>query len=72
MSANERENQGHHDYIEVWFQTSNGPKHHNLLQQFLESYQEKQLVPRVLGLLRVHFSSLNMSTIVILLRKWIH
>ena len=33
--SNEEVNQGHHDYIEKWFQTINRSNHRYLLQQLL-------------------------------------
>jgi hypothetical protein len=71
-SANEQINQRHHDYIELWFHTIIGLKHHFILQQFLAPSQSKQLVPHIPVSLKAYLSNLNMSIFVILLRTWIH
>jgi hypothetical protein len=38
---NEEANQGHHDYIEHWFQMTIRLKYHSLLQQPFTSYHSK-------------------------------
>jgi hypothetical protein len=70
---NEEANQGYHDYIEHWFQTTIRLKqHHSFLQQLFASYHLKQLVPHVLVFIKVYCSNLNVSIFVILLLTWLH
>lgn len=72
ISANGQENQGHHEYIEFWFQTNFTPKHHTPFQQFFPLSQSKQLVLHVLVFPKLYFSNLNINTFVTLLRTWLH
>jgi hypothetical protein len=39
--GNEQVNQGHHEYIELWFQEPINSQHSFTLQHFLTSYQSK-------------------------------
>jgi hypothetical protein len=69
---NEEVNQGHHDYIECWFQATVRLHHHSLLQQLFTSYYSKLLVHHVRVLIKVYYINLNVSIFMILLRTWLH
>ena len=71
ISVDEQVNHGYQDYIEIWFQTTIRPQQ-SLLQEILTSYHSKLLVSHVLVCFKAHFSNLNVSIFLILLRTWIH
>ena len=71
ISVDEQVNQGYQDYIEVWLRATIRPQQYSL-QQFLTSYHSKLLVSHLLVCLKAHFSNLNVSIFLILLRTWIH
>ena len=71
-SFNEEMDQGHHDYIECWFQATVRLHHHPLLQQLFKSYCSKLLVHHVRVLIKVYYINLNVSIFMILLRTWLH
>jgi hypothetical protein len=49
ISVDEQANQGKHDYIELWFQTTIRLRHHSILQYFLTSSQSEQVGPSCSG-----------------------
>jgi len=69
---NEEVNQGHHDYIERWFQTTIRLHHHSLLQQLFTPCYSKRLVHHVRVLIKVFYINLNVSIFMIMLRTWLH
>ena len=66
----EQVNQGHHNYIEIWFQTI--MEHHYFHQKFFTSSQSKQLFSHILVYIKAYISNPHMSLFVILLRTWLH
>ena len=60
---NEEEDQGHHDYIEQWFQIVITSKHHYILQQLLVSDHFQLLVFHVFVYTKVYISNISMNVL---------
>jgi len=56
-NVDEQENQGHHNYIQIWFHTTIKLRHHSILQYFLTSSPLEQLVSHVLTHTKMYFSN---------------
>jgi hypothetical protein len=67
-----RESQGNKDYIESWFQTVIRPQYSSILQHFLASSPQEQLVSHVRTTIEVYFSYLDMSILINMLCTWLH
>jgi hypothetical protein len=64
--------QGMHDYIEQWFQSSLQLSDALLLQQFLEITQPVLLTQHTLVTMHIYMLSKGMNLFLILLRWWLH
>ena len=67
-----KESQINKDHFKIWFQLVIRPQHHSIFQHSLASNLYDQLTFHVQTFIKVYFSNLDMSLLMILLRKWMH
>ena len=68
----QQNDQGHHNYIEIWFQTVTKLQQHSLLQLSLISSNSKHLITQIQVHVKTYISSLHISFSVILMCTWLH
>jgi len=69
---NQQVDQGHHNYIEIWFQTVTKLQQHSLLKLRLISSKSKHFITQIQVHVKAYISSLHIIFFVILMCTWLH
>ena len=68
----QQKDQGHHNYIEIWFQTVTKLQHHSLPQLCLILSKSNHLVSEIQVHVKAYISSLHIILSIILMCTWLH